>query len=315
MDYGKIAGSDKLVSRLVIGSMACNVEKMDGTRTLLDAYVEAGGNAIDTAYIYGGGKSEKAVGQWMAERGNRGDIFLIGKGAHPDANGSKVNPEGIAHDIAESLERLQTNTIDLYLLHRDDTNVPVGEIVDILNRHKDAGQINQFGGSNWTTERIQAANDYAAQKGLQGFAASSPHLSLAASNEPLWGGCVTLDAAGKAWHTQTQMPLFPWSAQARGFFTGKYSPEDRSDSDVVRVYYHPDNWERLKRAEALGKAKGVSGNNLALAWVLHQKFPVFALFGPANVAELESSLHALDVALTDAEAAWLNLETEQLGNR
>ncbi len=312
MNYGNIAGSNKPVSRLVIGSMVCNVENMDSTRTLLDAFVEAGGNAIDTAYIYGGGKSEKAVGQWMTERGNRDRIFLIGKGAHPDANGSKVNAEGIAHDIAESLERLQTDTIDLYLLHRDDRSVPVGEIVDILNQRKDAGQIHQFGGSNWTVERIQAANDYAAQKGLQGFAASSPHLSLALSNEPLWGGCVTLDAAGKDWHAQTQMPLFPWSAQARGFFTGKYSPEDKSDSDVVRVYYHPDNWERLRRAEALGREKGVSGNNLALAWVLHQKFPVFALFGPANITELASSLPAVNVVLTDAEAAWLNLETASL---
>ena len=312
MNYGNIAGSDKPVSRLVIGSMVCNVENMDSTRSLLDAFVEAGGNAIDTAYIYGGGKSEKAVGQWMTERGSRDRIFLIGKGAHPDANGSKVNEQGIGNDIAESLERLQTNAIDLYLLHRDDVNVPIGEIVEILNRHKDAGQIKQFGGSNWTVERIQAANNYAAQKGIQGFAASSPHLSLAASNEPLWGRCVTLDAIGKAWHTEAQMPLFPWSAQARGFFTGKYSPEDRSDSDVVRVYYHPDNWERLHRAETLGREKGVSGNNLALAWVLHQKFPVFALFGPANVTELNSSLPAVDVVLTDAEFAWLNLETDSL---
>jgi len=310
MDYGNIAGSDKPVSRLVIGSMVCNVETMDGTHSLLDAFVAAGGTAIDTAHIYGGGKSEMAVGQWMHERGNRDSIFLIGKGAHPDANGSKVNSKGIAQDIAESLQRLQTNTIDLYLLHRDDTSVPVDEIVDILNKHKISGDVNQFGGSNWTVERIQAANDYAAQHGLQGFAASSPHLSLAASTEPLWGGCVTLDEAGKAWHSQTQMPLFPWSAQARGFFTGRFSPEDISNADMVRVYYRPDNWERLKRATELGADRGVSANNVALAWVLHQKFPVFALFGPANVEELDSSLPALELKLTDAETAWLNLETE-----
>lgn len=313
MDYGHIGGSDKPVSRLVIGSMVCNSDDMDSTRTLLDAWMDAGGTAIDTAYIYGGGKSELAVGQWMHERGVRNQIYLVGKGAHPDANGSKVNPTGIAHDIAASLERMQTPFMDLYLLHRDDTSVPVGEIVDALNRHRDAGEIGAFGGSNWTTERIQEANDYAMQNGLQPFAASSPHLSLAASNEPLWGGCVTLDEAGKAWHAKTQMPLLPWSAQARGFFTGRFKPDDTSNADMTRVYYRSDNWERLRRAGELGNAHGVSANNIALAWVLHQKFPVFPLFGPANVAELHSSLPALDISLTPADCAWLNVETEARG--
>ncbi len=310
MKYGELQGARLPISRLVIGSMVCSTDSMNETRALLDAWVAAGGNAIDTARVYAGGKSESAVGEWMQERGNRDQLFIIGKGAHPDAHGPRVNARGISEDIAETLRRLQTDAIDLYLLHRDDPSVPVGEIVEVLNEHHAAGRIRAFGGSNWTTARIEEANAYARAHNLVGFSASSPQCCLAAVNEPMWGGCVVLDPAGIQWHTENAFPLFPWSAQASGFFTGRYAPEPRPGGDIERVYYNEPNWERLRRACAVGERHGVSANNIALAWVLGLPLPVFPLFGPRTVAELHESLKALDVRLSPQERSYLNLESD-----
>lgn len=306
MRYGTIAGLDRPVSRLILGSMVCQTDNMDLVRALLDAFVAAGGNCIDTAKVYG--SSEDALGQWLTERDNRDQILLLTKGAHPDSSGPRVHPQAISEDIENSLRRLQTDYLDLWLLHRDDPGLPVGPIVECLNEHKAAGRIRLFGGSNWTTERIQEANDYAAAHGLQGFSVNSPYFGLAVANEPMWGGCHLLDRADWEWHRQHQFPLLPWSAQASGFFTGRYSPENQDNANIVRVYYNEGNWERLRRARELGEQKGCTANNIALAYVLHQPFPVFPLFGPRTLAELEDSLPALDVVLTPDEMRRLNLE-------
>jgi aryl-alcohol dehydrogenase-like predicted oxidoreductase len=153
-------------------------------------------------------------------------------------------------------------------------------------------------------------NAYAAAHGLQGFAASSPNLSLAVQNEVIWEGCVVAtDAESRAWYQRTQMPLFSWSSQARGFFTGRFAPDYLEEETMVRVYYSDDNWERLRRATELGRRKGnFTANQVALAWALHQPFPTYALIGPANAEELRSSVTALDLELTAEEVRWLNLE-------
>lgn len=309
MQYGKITGIQQSIAKLVMGTMVCATDNMELTCELLDAYVKAGGNCLDTAHIYGGGKSERAIGEWMRERGNRARILLIDKGAHPRVDWlPRVNPQAINEDLSENLERLGTDYIDLYLLHRDDPDYPVGPIVECLHAHYEAGRIRAFGGSNWTHRRIQEANDYAAAHGLRGFVASSPYFGLAVQNEPPWAGCVALDKEGWEWHRKRQFPLLPWSSQAGGFFTGRYAPEIHDNPTVERVYYSEANWERLRRARELGNAKNATANQIALAYVLHQPFPVFPLIGPRRLEELSDSLGALEVSLTPEEMRWLNLE-------
>ena len=105
-----------------------------------------------------------------------------------------------------------------------------------------------------------------------------------------------------------QFPLMPWSSQARGFFSGQFTPDNREDENMVRVYYNDDNFERLKRAEELGEKKGYSAIQIALAYVLHQPFPIFPIIGPAKLEELGSSLGALVIELSDDETRWLNLD-------
>ena len=312
MLYQSVPGIDRPVSRLVIGSMVAHVDTMPITRELYDAFVAAGGNCIDTAYVYGGGKTEVAVGRWMRERGNRETIVMIAKGAHPTAtSGPRVAPKAIDDDIKMSLARMQTDYFDLYMLHRDDPDYPVGPIVDALNAQIAVGRIRAFGGSNWTHARLAEANAYAAAHGLIGFAVSSPYCGLADQNEPMWAGCVGMTDDARAWYAENRMPVFQWSSQASGLFTGRWSRQDRSNSDLVRVYYSDANWNRVERAHQLAAEKGCTANQIALAWALKQPYPAFALIGPRALPELADSLGALDIELTDAE--WRRLREGQSG--
>ena len=111
-------------------------------------------------------------------------------------------------------------------------------------------------------------------------ASAAPNLSLAKPNEPFWAGCVSADAGALRWHEEQQFPLLSWSSQARGFFTGRFSPENRDNADLVRVFYSDENWTRLQRAQQLAQEKGVSAIQIALAYVLSQPFPACALIGP-----------------------------------
>jgi 1-deoxyxylulose-5-phosphate synthase len=184
--------------------------------------------------------------------------------------------------------------------------VPVGEIVEALNEEHSKGRIRAFGGSNWSHHRIAEANEYAAAHGLVPFAVSNPNLSLARPKEPMWAGCISADDEMKAWHTENQMPLISWSSQAGGFFSGRFSPEDTSNADMVRVYYSDANWKRLKNAEELGRQKGASAIQIALAYVLSQPFPTVALVGPQTRGELQSSYEGSLIELTSEEIAFLD---------
>jgi aryl-alcohol dehydrogenase-like predicted oxidoreductase len=307
MEYIQIKGSPKKVSRLMKGSDYFYHDTYEKAAANLDAFMAIGGNSIDTAHIYCGGQSEEVIGRYMQERGNREDLVILTKCAHHDHNGPRVNKEAIQADLTSSLARLQTDYIDLYALHRDDPAVPAGEVIEILNEHVKAGSIRAIGVSNWTWQRIKEANEYAEANGLVGFSFSSPNLSLAKANEPFWAGCVSADEETCAWHEQEQFPLLSWSSQARGFFTGRFTPEVRDNADLVRVFYSDDNWERLERAKQLAEKKGVSAIQIALAYVLNQPFPTCALIGAQTSEELHSCDAGSLIELTKEEMDWLDL--------
>ncbi len=295
---------DKKVSRLVMG--VDNQRTMPHAAVMFDAFFEYGGNAFDTAFIYGGGVNEQVLGHWMKNRNVRRDVVLICKGAHTP----ECTPAAIGRQLTRSLERLQTDHGELYLLHRDNPEVPVGEFVDALNREHSAGRIGAFGGSNWSIERIEAANQYAAKNGLRGFSILSNNFSLAQMLDPIWAGCVSAsDAASRAWLEKTPMPLLAWSSQARGFFTDRaHADRSLNDDEMNRVWHSPENWRRRERVIELAAKKNVLPINVALAYVLCQPFPTFALIGPRTLAELRTSLAGAEIQLSAKELRWLNLE-------
>jgi len=305
MKYGEIAGVGKKVSRLLMG--VDNQPNIAHASIMFDDFVEQGGNAFDTAYIYGGGRLELLLGQWIRNRGIREEVVILAKGAHtPDCN-----PTALSRQLLESLDRLQTDYVDIYMMHRDNPAVPIGEFVDVLNEHKQAGRIRAFGGSNWSIERIEAAKAYAEKNGLQGFAAISNNFSLARMIDPVWPGCVAASTPEfRAWLEKTRMPVISWSSQARGFFTERARPDKRTDAELVRCWYSEDNFRRKERAEELANRKGVLPINIALAYVLCQPFPTFAIIGPRVLRETRTSLPGLTVELTPEEVRWLNLDDE-----
>ena len=301
MTYLPVPGLTLPVSRLVLG--ADYQKTMPHAVAIFDDYFERGGNTIDTAHIYGGGVMEKHLGWWLRHRKVREQMVIIGKGGHTPW----CTPEYITEQLHESLDRMQTEYVDLYFVHRDNPAVPVGEFVDVLNEQVHAGRIRIFGASNWTLERLAAANRYAKRKGLQGFAALSNQLSLARMVATQWAGSLSVgDAESRKKLKKSQLPLFAWSAQGRGLFgdrTGK-----PVDPEFVRCWTSDDNTERRHRAIALAAKKGVSPTSVAVAYVLKQPFPTFAVIGPRTIAQMESSFEALKVELTPREVAWLNLE-------
>ncbi len=320
MEYGHVPGVDKPFSRLVQGSVMFARRDLGDSLALLDAVYAQGCTAVDTARHYGG-NSELAVGRWLRERGLRDEVAIIGKGAHHSPERKRVTAEDIAVDLEESLRQLDLETIDLYLLHRDDPDVPVGPIVEALNEHHRAGKIRAFGGSNWTTERIAEANAYARDRGLVPFTASSPQFSLAEQAEAPWPGCISISGpageAAREWYRREAMPLFCWSSLAGGFLSGHYdraslaSASDPVSERTRRTYGTDANFARLDRAAALAAERGLTIPQIALAYVLAQPLDLYALVGSESREEFAANVAASAIHLSPEDLEWLDLRREE----
>ncbi|MBM4204865.1 MAG: oxidoreductase [Gammaproteobacteria bacterium] len=315
-----VPGLDKPVSSLVMG--CDNQPNASHAAVMWDHFFEQGGNTFDTGFVYGNGLMEQFLGHWHRQRGVREEMVIIGKGAHTP----HCYPEYVAQQLDISLDRMQTDQVDIYFLHRDNTDIPVGEFIDALNAEVARGRIRVFGGSNWTLARTREANAWAASHGKQGFSAISNNFSLARMVNRIWPG--TEASSTPEWREYlagSQLALMPWSSQARGFFThwvdAVLAEQGKRGSGLTRVeptveelrhtWFADDNFERRRRAFALANERGTSAINIALAWVLHQPFPVFPLVGPRNLDELDSCINALQIALSAEEHRWLDLQVDE----
>lgn len=315
MKYGLIPGVDKPVSRLVQGTVMVSAGRQDEGAALLDAVFEQGCTAFDTAHGYGNGESERCLGRWIRDRGIREEVVIISKGAHHNRDRRRVTPYDITADLHDSLARLQTDFIDIYLLHRDDPAVPVGPIVEVLNEHMNAGLIKSFGGSNWSHHRIHEANAYATSHGLAPFAMSSPQFSLAEQIEEPWENCISIGGPSQReardYYRDHAMPLFTWSSLAGGFFSGRFSRDNLDSFDgyfdqlCVSSYCSEENFQRLDRAQTLAESRGMSLPQVALAYVLSQPINIFALVGCANGTEFAANVEALELDLSGKGLDWL----------
>ena len=322
MKYSRIDGIDKPVARLMQGAMMLKADDRDSNRRLLDACFENGFTAFDTAHGYGAGVSEKELGSWIADRGIRDQVVILTKGAHPyEGEPLRVAPEFIRRDLEESLERLQTDYVELYLLHRDNRDYPVGEIVDVLDEFKARGQIGAFGGSNWQADRVQAANEYAAANGKAPFSVSSPQFSVAEMIEPPWPGCISVSGqqgeADRAWYDENEISLFTWSSLAGGFMTGKFTRDNLDsfteywDTNPIGAYAYESNFQRLDRVLELAADKGVSPSQISAAYVLSNNPRIHAIVANWEVEQIADNAAAADLQLSAAEIAWLELKAEE----
>lgn len=298
------------VSQLAMGSGDyLRLDNMDNVNRVLDKYKEIGGNIFDTARHYR--HSEQTLKEWMSRRENREDMVIFTKGCHPVRafpDTARVTPECIEEDIDKSLEMLGVDYVELFALHRDDRTQPVGPLVQKLNEMIEKGKIHAYGFSNWQLDRIIAADRFARENSLIPLSFNSPNLSLAQCQIPRWPGCVSANMDMVDWHTQTQLPLISWSAQAGGFFSGRYDRNDRSNQEIVDVYYTADNWERYDLAIQLANELNKTPIQIALAYVLNQPFPTVAAIGTENIEELYSSYEATKIHLSQSQMDRLNLK-------
>ncbi|MGE5532523.1 MAG: aldo/keto reductase [Bacteroidota bacterium] len=312
MPQRALGETDLMVSPLCLGlgNWGSNLAG-ESAVALLDTFLSAGGNFVDTAHCYGFwgtggvGASERELGAAMGALGCRERLVIATKGGHPACAGgyqrpdAYLSPEVLASDVSESLERLGTDWIDLYLLHRDDRRVPVGEIIEALNSHVALGQLRHLGASNWSVERIAAANEYATVHGLRGFGVSQVHFSLA---DPTWP--VTDDPTMRtmtpemlAWHAETRLPVMGYASSAGGFFAGRASAE--------AGYGTLGNFARRERAQALAAELGATPAQVALAYLLAQPFPTFPIVGTLNAEHLCEAVGSTRLELTEEQARWL----------
>ena len=313
MERLTLSGSRLTVSRICLGlgGFGARVQGVAAERLLAD-YLEQGGNFVDTAHCYacwipeaGAGSSERALGAALRALQAREQVVIGTKGGHPAFGegypwpDAFLSPEQIRTDLAESLERLGTDRVELYYLHRDDPRVPVGEIMTVLNDAIREGHVQEVAASNWSEGRMDAANEYAAAHGLRPFVGSQVQWSLATPDRAIGPDPTTryVTPAMAAWHAGNGLPVFAYSAAAGGYFA--------DPPRVTAQYDTAANAARRERAGTLAAELGVTRTQVALAYLLSQPFPVIPLLGTVNREHLREELGAAALRLTAGQVAWL----------
>lgn len=321
MEYGKVSGIDKPISRIVFGTDRLRSRRLswlpDRRRelrafSLLDQSIALGCNTFDTARVYG--DSERTLGAWMRKRRNRDDVVVISKGCHPaGSERPRLSAADVSRDLHASLKALGTDFIDLYLLHYDDPATPVESVLERLNRHVEEGKIAAIGVSNWSHNRIDEANELAAGHGWKPFSASSVQFSLADWTQPPWPGAVTLGGTdqrcARHWYSTQDLAVFAWSSLARGFFSDYYDSNNTKRNPISRwcaTYFGTEqNNQRLERVRILANERHVTVAQVALAYVLCHPLRLFAVVGCASSEKLADDIGALSLKLDETTLQWL----------
>ncbi len=279
---------------------------------VLDAYVEAGGNFIDTADIYSrwspgnpGGVSEEIIGRWMKERGNRGRLIVATKLRGPMWDGPDGEGLGRKHmmrAVEDSLRRLQVETIDLYQCHWPDDKAPLEETLSGFAELIASGKVRYIGTSNCTARQLQDALDVAGRKGLPRFTVLQPHYNLVHRAE--------FEAELAALCERESIAVIPYSPLAGGFLTGKYrrgQPLPRSQrAGNAKKYMDEHGFRVIDKLDEIAQARGTTVPAVALAWLLSRPAVTAPIVGANTPEQLSALLPAGDLQLAADELAVLD---------
>lgn len=277
-------------------------------REFMDAYLEIGGNFIDTARMYGDfargiqGGSEKVIGRWLEDRGLRKEIVLGTKGGHPDLRSmhvGRLSREELMDDMKRSLENLRTDCVDIYWLHRDDAARPVEDILETLTELVERGMTRAVGVSNWKPTRIMEAKAASEARGLIQISANQPQFSLARQTVVEDDTLCQMDAETYAMHVHEKLPCQPFSSQAKGFLAKMDAHGEAVLNDKTRRrFLCEENLQTLARTQALSKATGLSVGALSLAWLTCQPFPTFPIAGVSSLEQVAALKEAGDAVIS-----------------
>lgn len=295
MNYIDLCGMN--LSQIVLGTdgYSQRIDKKTAFE-LMDFYVDNGGNVIDTARMYCNGTSELYVGEFIKNIRDR--IYISTKCAFPDTitGKSRLTEADIEYDIDMSLKALQIECIDILWLHRDDANISVQYIIDILNKMLKKGKIKTFGASNWYHDRIMQANNYALKSNQMGFIASQPLYNMATRSKAWDSTLVCIEGDEKAKYDKSHFPVFAFSSQAKGFFE-KYAQNTLSEKAKER-YLNEKTLNTYKEILNRSKAKGDSISYTALSMLIEQSnFNVFPIIGPSNLFQLGQTLNTKSMGM------------------
>ena len=301
-------------SVIALGTMDFGGKIEEGrAREFMDAYVELGGNCIDTARVYGDfareilGGSEQVIGRWMEDNRCRERIVLGTKGGHPDFHSmhtGRLSRAEVTDDMKRSLDNLRTPCVDIYWLHRDDESRPVEDILETLTGLVEGGMAKHVGVSNWKSARIAEALDCAAKRGLVRIAANQPQFSLARQVVVEDDTLCQMDAETHALHVREKLPCMCFSSQAKGFLAKMAAGEKLADK-ARRRYTCPENLAVLERVQELSKRTGISVAALSLAWLTSQPFPTIPIAGASRMEQVRAIAEAGDAALTAEQRDFL----------
>ena len=307
MRYAEFCGRQTAVIALGTMDFGGKIEE-SRAREFMDAYVEIGGNFIDTARIYGDfarkiqGGSEQVIGRWMEDRRCRDSIVLGTKGGHPDPatmHTGRLSRSEILDDMRRSLDNLRTDCVDIYWLHRDDPSRPVEDILESLTALVEQGMTRYVGVSNWRTERIVEANASAAQHGLVKLCANQPQFSLARQVVVEDDTLCQMDGETYAMHVRENLPCVCFSSQAKGFLSKLSQGGEAILPDKARRrYLCEENLAVFERCRTLSAQTGYSVNAIALAWLTSQPFPTFPIAGVSKMEHIDALREAGDAILT-----------------
>jgi aryl-alcohol dehydrogenase-like predicted oxidoreductase len=279
---------------------------------VMDAFVEAGGNFLDSADIYSrwapgnpGGVSEQIIGRWMKARGNRDRLVVATKVRAPmwdGADGEGLSRSHILRAVEDSLRRLQIDTIDLYQCHWPDQNTPIEETLAAFDELVAAGRVRYVGASNYTAAQLQEALDVAGAKRLPRFATLQPHYNLVHRGE--------FETALAALCQREQIGVIPYSPLASGFLTGKYRrgqplPPSRR-ADRVKGYMNDRGFAVIDALEAVATARGTTVAAVALAWLIAKSAITAPILGANSPQQFADHLPAVGLRLTPDELAALD---------
>jgi aryl-alcohol dehydrogenase-like predicted oxidoreductase len=277
------------------------------SHAILDAYTAAGGNFIDTAnsYLVEHGRSETIIGRWIDARKNRDEIVLATKVGGGHGAVRNLRADTIEREAHASLERLQTDRVDLYYAHFDDRETELEESLRAFDALVKAGTVRHIGASNYTAQRLDAALDFQRTHGLAEFTVLQPHYNLVERDFER-----TLLPVAEAW----DLAVLPYFALAKGFLTGKYRPSgeavESERADAARAYLDNGGAKVLQALDEVAAAHDTPVGAVALAWLLAQPRVIAPIASARTTEQLEQILPAATLKLTRAQVERLSASTQ-----
>src|SRR3954468_7884697 len=307
MKYRTLPGIGTTVSNLALGTMGFGTETDQAEAfAVLDRFIDANGNLVDTSNVYGAGASEELLGRWFASRPadvtERVVLATKGRfGTGPDTNENGLSRRNLDRAMSASLRRLGRDKVDLYQLHGWDPLTPIEETLSFLDEAVRAGKVNYIGLSTFTGWQMQLSLSTAKAMGVQVPVTLQPQYSLVSRE-------IEFEIVPAALHNN--VGLLPWSPLAGGFLSGKYSKDVEAASGTragsgVALYEHifgdlmakDQNWATLDAVRDLAKEIGATPSQVALSWVTNRPGVTSPIFGARTLQQLEDNLRGADLDL------------------